>query len=130
MIVYIAFFDKVAGRYCSDLIPCDDSKALIYRCAKRFSFNKYCHFVKPQEIECHTIAKWDSEKDGLIAYKKPVDVFTLDMVDELYKEFAYKNAHLKVDGVTMPEVSTDTTHGEFIRQVEEKKLEEGEKNEE
>ena len=62
MIRYIAFFDRVADRYCSDLIPVDDSMASVYRVAKRFSLSKYCGFVKLNEIECHHVATWDSEQ--------------------------------------------------------------------
>lgn len=128
MIRYIAFFDKVANRYCSDLIPVDDDDALMLRVAKRFTFNKYCSFVKPQEIECRHIANWDSEKHGLALCKRQW-TFTLDKVDELYAALAASRKVQGVTGVTMPEVKTQVSHGDFVREVE-KKLEEEIKNDE
>lgn len=129
MIRYIVFFDRVADRHCSDLIPVDDSLAMVLRCAKRFSLNKYCKFVKLNEIECRTVAKWDSEKNnGLDAFKKPLDVFTLDKVDELYVDVARRLNVEKIEGVTVPEVKTDVSHGDFVREVEKIKVE-GDNNE-
>lgn len=129
MIRYIAFFDRAADRYCSDLIPTDDNDAMVYRLAKRFTFNKYCSFVKPNEIECRTLAVWDSEKSGLMCYKKPVNVFTLEQVDELYRKLALSKHIEHVEGVTVPKVETNVNHGDFIRSVEEKKQSEEEINE-
>lgn len=124
MIRYIAFFDRTAGRYCSDLIPCDDSEALMYRLAKRFTFNKYCSFVKPVEIELHLVAKWDSENP-----KKPIELcnkklFTLDRVDELYKAYARSQKVEGVTEVTVPTVETEKNYGDFVRDIEKKQLEE------
>lgn len=128
MIRYIAFFDKVANRYCSDLIPVDDDDAMILRVAKRFTFNKYCSFVKPQEIECRHVANWDSEKNGLAVCKR-MWCFTLDQVDTLYAAIAEQRKVKGITGVTMPEVKTNVSHGDFIRETE-KKLEEEIKNDE
>lgn len=132
MIRYIAFFDRTAERYCSDLIPVDDSIALIYRLAKRFSFSKYCSFVKLNEISCHLIAKWDSEnrKNPLQVEKVPQILFTLDKIDELYAEYARSQKIEGIQGVTVPEVQ-QTNYGDFVREIEAKKIkEENEKNEE
>lgn len=116
---YIAFFDRVANRYCSDLIPCDDNDALLYRLAKRFSKNTYCKFVKLHEIECRRIAKWDSENSGLTPYKKPEnESFTLDMVDDLYVALAKRMKVEDVQEVTIPEVKTEVNYGDFVRDVE------------
>lgn len=128
MIRYIAFFDKVANRYCSDLIPVDDDDALVLRLAKRFTFNKYCSFVKPQEIECRHVANWDSEKNGLAVCKR-MWTFTLDQIDALYMAIAEQRKVKGVTGVTMPEVKANVSHGDFIRETE-KKLEEEIKNDE
>lgn len=124
MIRYIAFYDRTAGRYCSDLIPCDDSEALMFRLAKRFTFNKYCSFCKPVEIELHYVAKWDSENP-----KKPLELvgkklFTLDRVDELYEAYARSQKVEGVTEVTVPTVETAKNYGDFVRDVEKKQLEE------
>lgn len=132
MIRYIAFFDRMRNQYCSDLIPVDDDTgAVTLRLAKRFTFNSYCKFVDPKEIECRLIAKWDSVSKGLIPEKNPVDsAFTLDKCDELYAVIAKK---LKVDDVqtiTMPEVTTNKEYGDFRREVEKQKNSEVTINEE
>lgn len=128
MIRYIAFYDRTAGRYCSDLIPCDDSDALMYRLAKRFTFNKYCSFVKPQEIELHLVAKWDSENP-----KKPLEIcnthlFTLDRVDDLYAAYAKSQRVEGITEVTVPTVETAKNYGDFVRDVEKKQIEEKQDN--
>lgn len=124
MIRYIAFYDRTAGRYCSDLIPCDDSEALMFRLAKRFTFNKYCSFCKPVEIEFHYVAKWDSENP-----KKPLELvgkklFTLDRVDELYEAYARSQKVEGVTEVTVPTVETAKNYGDFVRDIEKKQMEE------
>lgn len=128
MIRYIAFYDRTAGRYCSDLIPCDDSDALMYRLAKRFTFNKYCSFVKLTEIELHLVAKWDSENP-----KKPLEIcnthlFTLDRVDELYTAYAKSQRVEGITEVTVPTVETAKNYGDFVRDVEKKQIEEKQEN--
>lgn len=122
--LYIAMFDRMANRYCTDLIPCDDSEGMIYRLAKRFTFNKYCSFCKPCEIECRVMAKWDSEDKGLELVKHPMS-FTLDKCDELYEQLAKKLRVENVNEITVPEVKTEVNHGDFMREVEKKQLKEG-----
>ena len=122
MIVYIAFFDKVANRYCSDLIPVDDDTGAVkLRLAKRFTFSKYCHFVKPCEIECRELAKWDSESKGLIPEKHPEETaFTLDVVDVIYANLAKKMRVEGVQGVTVQEmeVKPETNYGDYVRKID------------
>ena len=127
MIRYISMYDLMAKRYCTDLMPVDDSMAVVLRIAKRFTFSKYCGFVNPKEIECRTLAKWDSEEEGLIVLKKPIDVFTLDRIDEIYADIAKTYKVDNISKVTIPEVKTEVTHGEFVREIEKQKTEE-EKN--
>lgn len=121
MIVYIAFFDKVANRYCSDLIPVDDDTGAVkLRLAKRFTFSKYCSFVKPSEIECRELAMWDSESKGLIPLKHPAETaFTLDQVDGIYSALA-KKFKVDVPGVSIQEteVKPETDYGDFVRKIE------------
>ena len=121
MLLYIAMFDRMANRYCTDLIPCDDSDGMIYRLAKRFTFSKYCQFCKPNEIECRVMAKWDSEKNGLEICKRP-DSFTLDKCDELYIELAKKLRVENVNEIIFPQVKTEVTHGDFMREIEKQQI--------
>lgn len=126
-IKYIAFFDRVARRYCSDLIPVDDDTGAIkLRLAKRFTFSKYCTFVKPCEIECREIGIWDSEEKGFIPEKHPENTaFTLDQVDFIYANLAKQ---LKVEGVdkvqvNQLEVQTGIQYGDFRRDLDKKEKE-------
>ena len=123
MIKYIAFYDKVAERYCSDLIPCDDSMALILRLAKRFTFSKYCSFVKPQEISCNLIAEWDSENIKKPLTLKNISLFSLDEVDTIYVKYAKSAGVEGVPGVTVPDAKLQN-YGDFVREIEKKQLEE------
>lgn len=122
--IYVAVKDEARQAFCTDLVPCDDDVVAIrwfYNFIHKSTYSKSCPNLK--DLRLYNIVDWNSIDCVYKLY--PVDNIPVCTGDEEDMIQAYNNVISsradKIDSLSVvPEVRTNISEGEFIREHDKK----------
>lgn len=122
--IYVAVKDEARQAFCTDLVPCDDEIVAIrwfYNFIHKSTYAKSCPNLK--DLRLYNIVDWNSIDCIYKLY--PVDNVSVCSGDETEMINVYNNIiSIRADKVdtlaTIPDVRTNVTEGEFVREHDKK----------